>query len=54
MGVALGSGHPGAAQQLLHRPQTGPGAQGVGGEGAAQQVGAGAIGDAVRQEARSG
>ena len=36
MGVALGGGHPGVAQQFLHRSQVGPGAQGMGGEGVAQ------------------
>ena len=46
--IPLGGGHPGVAQQLLHRPQVRPSAQSVGGEGVAQQVGAGAIGDGGR------
>ena len=36
VGVALSGRDPGVAQQLLHRPEIGPGAQGVGGEGVAQ------------------
>jgi len=48
VGVTLGGSHPGMPQQFLHRPQSGPGAQGVSGEGVAEQVRAGAIGDAGR------
>ena len=48
--VAPGGGDPGVAQQLLHRPQIGPGAQSMGGEGVAQQMRAGAIGDAARAQ----
>jgi len=46
VGVALGGGDPGVAQQFLHRPEIGPGAQGVGGEGVAQYMWPGAISDA--------
>jgi len=48
--VALGRGHPSVTQELLHGPQVGPGAQGMGGGGAAQHMRPGAIGDAGRSE----
>ncbi len=50
MGVSLSCRHPSVAQQLLHRPQVGPGTQGMSSEGVAQQVWAGAVGDIGRAQ----